>query len=340
MPNGEIQMNGQGPVKKILAITIDPAEASFRLRLEILGGLLADDGFVFDFRERPAGFAARRQLIAAADQYDAVIVQRKLLDPSHARLLRRKAKRIFYDIDDAVMVQRRKISRWSRWLKNRRYLATARVMDHVVAGNDYLAGMFRELGCKVTVLPTVVDPNDYQVKEHSPTNSPALVWIGSRSTLPYLQQAMPAIEAACAVVKGLRLITIANDTVRSDIVRVQHIPWSKETEAKSLNQGDIGIAPTPVDHWSVGKSGFKIIQYMAAGLPTIASPTGANAQIVVDGTTGLLPKSADQWTAAIVKLATDCAARSAMGQAARLELMQKYTLRQAAQVWRELLRTV
>jgi len=325
--------------RRILVITIDPSEASFRLRLEILRDLLADEGYTFDFQTRPAGFWDRRKLVATANQYHAVIVQRKLLDPSHARLLRRKARRVFFDLDDAVMVQRRKISRWSQWLKNRRFCATAMAADHVVAGNEYLAEKFRELGRPVTVLPTVVDPYHYLVKVHGETSSPALVWIGSKSTLPYLLQWMPAIEAAAKAVPALRLITIANDTVRGDVVRVEHQPWSEATEAASLQMGDIGIAPTPVDQWSIGKSGFKIIQYMAAGLPVIASPVGANAQIAVEGVTGLLPESQEQWTAAIVKLATDVELRKKMGAAGRAEVMGKYTLQQAREVWLALLAT-
>jgi glycosyltransferase involved in cell wall biosynthesis len=323
--------------KRILVITIDPAEASFRLRLAILPGLLEAEGFSFDFFERPAEFLARRRLLAKAGEYHAVIVQRKLLDPSHASLLRRKARRVFFDVDDAVMVQRRKISRWSQFLKNRRYRATIRIMDHVVAGNEYLAGQIREMGRPVTVLPTVVDPDHYRHRSHAETTAPALVWIGSRSTLPYLQQWMPAIEAAARQVPGLRLITVANDTVRSDVVTVQHVPWDEKTEAESLAMGDIGIAPTPVDQWSVGKSGFKIIQYMATGLPVIASPVGANSRIVRDGATGILAPTPEQWTAAIVRLAKDVEIRRWMGAAALAEVRANYTLERAREVWRGLL---
>ena len=326
-------------IKKVLVISIDPAEAAFRLRLGILRHLLAGDGYEFDFQIRPAAFSDRRKLIATAGNYHAVIVQRKLLDPSHARLLRRRAKKVFFDLDDAVMVQRRKISRWSQWLKNRRYLATARSANHVVAGNEYLAQRFRELGCGVTVLPTVVDPSHYQVKIHQPTSSPALVWIGSKSTLPYLQQWMPAIESAAKKIPGLRLITIANDTVKSDLVKVEHQPWSEESEASSLQLGDIGIAPTPMDQWSVGKSGFKIIQYMATGLPTIASPVGANVQIIGEGINGLLPKTHEQWTDAIVKLCTDPELRKSMGATARQGVLDHYTLARARDVWLNLMQT-
>jgi glycosyltransferase involved in cell wall biosynthesis len=323
--------------KRILVITIDPAEASFRLRLAILPKLLEQDGFSFDFVERPGDFFQRRKLMATAGDYHAVIVQRKLLDPSHASLLRRKARRIFFDVDDAVMVQRRRISRWSQFLKDRRYRATIRIMDHVVAGNEYMAEQVRAMGRLVTVLPTVVDPDHYRVKVHSATDSPALVWIGSRSTLPYLQQAMPAIEAAARQVPGLRLITVANDTVRSDVVAVRHIPWDEKTEAESLAQGDIGIAPTPVDPWSIGKSGFKIIQYMATGLPVIASPVGANQQIVEEGVTGILAESQEQWTTAIVRLTRDVEMRKRMALTALDHVKSHYTLQRAREVWKGLL---
>jgi glycosyltransferase involved in cell wall biosynthesis len=323
--------------KKVLVITIDPAEAAFRLRLGILPQLLSADRYDFDFRTRPPRFWDRGKLVATAGDYHAVIVQRKLLDPSHARLLRRRARLVIFELDDAVMVQRRKISRWSQWLKDRRFRATARATDHVVAGNDYLADQFKPFGCQTTVLPTVVDPAHYRTKVHADTALPTLVWIGSRSTLPYLQQAMPAIETAAQKIGRLKLITIADRSVTSDIVQIEHVPWSLSTEAEALARGDIGIAPTPKDQWTAGKSGFKIIQYMATGLPTIATPVGANAAIVTNGVDGILPATDAHWPDAIVRLATDTAARREMGLAARKTVDRLYTHERAAKVWRDVL---
>jgi glycosyltransferase involved in cell wall biosynthesis len=323
--------------RRVLVITIDPAEAAFRLRLGILAPLLAADGYTFDYRTRPGDLRDRRRLIGTAGDYDAVIVQRKLLDPSHARLLRRRAQRVIFELDDAVMTQRRKVSAWSRWLKERRFRATAAAADHVVAGNDYLADQFRALGRPTTVLPTVVDPDHYAVKQHEATDRPTLVWIGSASTLPYLRQWMPQLEAAARRVPGLRLVTIANDTVSSDALAVEHVPWSEAAESGALAQGDIGIAPTPQDRWTAGKSGFKIVQYMAAGLPTIASPVGANAGIVRDGVTGLLPATVEGWPDAIERLAGDVAVRRSMGAAARQAVLVDYTLDRARSVWRRVL---
>src|SRR5207244_7665462 len=115
--------------------------------------------------------------------------------------------------------------------------ATARILDHVVAGNDYLAQMFRERGPgrKVTVLPTCVDAAHYQIKRHADANPIRLVWIGSRSTLPYLADILPVIRT----IQGVQLVTIADETLHDAGVPLEHIPWSLDTESASLLRGDI-----------------------------------------------------------------------------------------------------
>src|SRR5437764_1829092 len=155
---------------RILVIITNPRQASYRLRIDALRPMLASRGLELDPQIRPRNFLARRSFLRAARDYDAVILQRKLLDPADARLLRRNAKRIFYDIDDAVMHHAHRVGRIAQWRTNRRFQATARIVDHVVAGNEYLAAMFRERGREVTVLPTCVDPANYQVKQHADAN--------------------------------------------------------------------------------------------------------------------------------------------------------------------------
>jgi glycosyltransferase involved in cell wall biosynthesis len=187
------------------------------------------------------------------------------------------------------------------------------------------------------VLPTVVDPAHYQIKSHANTDSPTLVWIGSKSTLPYLRRFAPALAEAKKQVPGLRLITIADQPLTHPPVPAEHIAWTEQTESASLCRGDIGIAPTPEDQWTLGKCGFKIVQYMAAGLPVIASPVGANGQIVVPGETGLLPKETADWAGAIASIAADTARRQAMGTAARKRVEELFSITRAADFWANLL---
>ncbi len=321
-----------------MVITTNVQQASFRLWMGALRPMLAGRGFDFDVKVRPRNWFARRAMLRDARDYHAVILHRKLLDPSDARLLRRTARRLLYSIDDAVMFHANSVGRFSQWRTTRRFEATARVLDHVVAGNEYLAAMFRERGRAVTVLPTCLDPSHYRVKEHAgdataPIN---LVWIGSKSTLPYVEQHLDALRAATTRVP-LKLITIADRTLDNPGFPVEHVPWAYETEADALVRGDIGIAPTPCDRWTLGKCGFKIIQYMAAGLPTIASPVGANAEIVRVGETGILADTPQQWADAIEQLARDLDLRRRMGAAARELAEREYSLTRAADTWAQLL---
>jgi glycosyltransferase involved in cell wall biosynthesis len=298
---------------------------------------LENRGIALDIHVRPRSMWARRALLKTAGNYDATILQRKMLEPTDMRLLRKRAKRLFFDVDDAVMYHSRPVGAIEQWRTRRRFRAVARSVDTVVAGNEYLAGLFRAEGATATILPTVVDPAHYQVKSHAPTDRPALVWIGSKSTLRYLAQFVPTLAEAGRRIPGLRLITIADVPITDSPIPTEHVPWSADTESASLARGDIGIAPTPEDRWTLGKCGFKIIQYMATGLPTIASPVGANREIVLENQTGYLPTSPDQWIDAIIGLATDPTKRQTFGTAARVRVKEHFSLERAADFWANLL---
>jgi glycosyltransferase involved in cell wall biosynthesis len=325
-------------MSRVLAITNNLEQASFRLRLAAISEPLRQRGVELDIQVRPRGILARRRLLRSAANYDAVLLQRKMLDPFDMKLLRRSSRKLFYDVDDAVMYFNRPIGPIRRWQNWRRFLATARGVDLVVAGNKHLAEIFSSHGAKSLVLPSVVDTARYPTKIHSATDAPKLVWIGSKSTLPYVRQILPIIGDAAKVIPGLGLIIIADQTISDAPVPVTFIPWSEETEAAALIQGDIGIAPTPEDRWTLGKCGLKIVQYMAAGLPVIASPVGANKDIVLAGQTGLLPENPQQWLAAITQLCGDLELRRRWGAAGRQRAEESYSLARAADFWATLLK--
>lgn len=322
----------------VLVIINNPLQASYRLRIAALVGPLQARGITLHIRQRPAGWLARRRLLRTASEFDAVILQRKLLDPADCRILRGNARKIYFDVDDAVMVGQNNPGLISRWRTGRRFAATARSLDLAVTGNKNLAGYFAPFNCPTQIIPTTVDPGHYCHKHHAPTDHPTLVWIGSRSTLGYLQNLVPVLADAARQVPGLRLITIADATLENPPLPVEHIPWSADTEAAALVRGDIGLAPTPDDTWTRGKCGFKIIQYMASALPAIASPIGANAEIVVADQTGLLPADHLSWVNAIVRLAADAPLRQRLGQAAHQRMMDHYSNDIAADAWAEILK--
>ena len=114
---------------RILVLANNLQQASYRVRVEALLPLMRERGFDLDVRLRPRNWIPRRRLLASAGGYHAVLLQRKLLDPWDARLLRRSARKIFYDIDDAVMYHNRPVSWLSRWRTSRRFVATTRVIE-------------------------------------------------------------------------------------------------------------------------------------------------------------------------------------------------------------------
>lgn len=327
------------PPRRVLAIASNLSQASARLRVVALAGPLRERGFELDVRACPRAWSARRGLLRSAADYQAVVLHRKLLDPWNWRVLRRHARRVIFDVDDAVRFHPDWVGPYSRVRTAMRFAATARNVSHVVAGNAYLADMFDDggSGSAKTVIPTTIDAGRYRVKRHAATAAPRLVWIGSRSTIGYLRRFMPAIERAARRVPGLRLLTIADESVRSSVLPVEHVPWSLAAESEALCRGDIGVAPTPTDRWTLGKCGFKILQYMASGLPVIASPVGANASLVRPGETGLLPARDEDWPDAIAALAHDVELRARMGLAGRKIVERDFRIDDAADTWAELL---
>ena len=334
---------------RILVITnhleIDPA---YRLRIGALLVPLRRRGVELTVRVRPKGLLGRWRLVRSAREFDGVLLHRKMLDRWECRVLQRSGRPVIYDVDDAVMYLQNRLSKWTQWRLTRRFHATARLAGHVAAGNEHLAGLFEARGCRTSIVPTVVDPGDYEVKQHAPPplagvgpGGLRLVWTGTSVNLPYVCQIMPALEAAREEVPGLRLLIICDRALdmgseHGTPLPIDFIPWSVAGEGVALVQGDIGIAPTPCDKFTLGKCGFKIIQYMAAGLPVVASPVGANARLVAEGQTGFLANDLAGWTRAIVALAQEGQLRARMGAAGRQRILDEYTVEHMAEIWAKL----
>jgi glycosyltransferase involved in cell wall biosynthesis len=320
-------------MKRVLAITSGIQQAAARLRIADLIQPLRERGIDLQMTTWGKNPIARARLLRSACEFDAVILQRRLIDFWNARALRRRAKRILFDVDDAIMYHAGPVGLISRIRTGMRFKTTCKILDHVVAGNAYLAERFAERGCETSIQPTVVDPRHYQVKLHRPTDTPRLVWIGSRSTLPYLATIAGGLKLAAERTPGLRLTVIADRTWDNPPLPVDFVLWSEDAEAAALAAADIGIAPTPCDRWTLGKCGFKIIQYMAAGLPVVASPVGANAVIVREGLNGYLPQTDTAWADAINQLAGDVMLRATLGATARRDVWSIYNVERAADHW-------
>lgn len=269
-----------------------------------------------------------------AHQFDLVWIEKEALPWFPAWFERWLLHRAPYvlDFDDAIFHtydQHRSV--WVRRVYGRRIDRLIAGAHLVTAGNRYLADRAAAAGAKrLEVIPTVVDLTRYASKQtYTVATKPRIVWIGSPSTVQYLQKlAVPL----CALAKrqSFSLRMIGGGTFAMPGVDVEMMAWSADTEASAISECDVGIMPLQDTPWEQGKCAYKLIQYMACGLPTVASPIGANRDVVIEGETGFFADTANAWVEKMELLLGDAALRQRLGQAGRARVETEYCLQQAA----------
>jgi glycosyltransferase involved in cell wall biosynthesis len=241
-----------------------------------------------------------------------------------------------YDFDDAFYLKYRSGRLLSlRPLLERKFDGVLLGAFAVTAGNATLADHAGRHNRSVTRFPTVVDTTRYVPGGSAKGDMFTVGWIGSPSTAPYLEslreplQRMAALSPVKLVVIGGRAPSIAG-------VEVQELPWHEDTEVEQIRQFDVGVMPLPDTEWARGKCAFKLIQYMACGIPVVGSRVGANVD-VVDPASGFLVSSDAEWLAALEALRDDRALAQSMGAAARERIEQHYSLQRNLPVLAELI---
>lgn len=286
------------------------------------------------FGEVLAGYARRLRSQLTGGSYDVVWVEKELLPwwPAFAERVRGRHA-LVVDYDDAVFHRYdRHRSALVRRLLGARIDKVMRRADMVTAGNGYLAERALAAGCRnVQRLPTVVDLARYPkpLRNTNPARRVTIGWIGSPSTADYLRPLAPVIAQLVAE-SGVEAIAIGarEDQIAGTPFRA--VSWSEASEVELVSGFDIGIMPLPDAPWERGKCGYKLIQYMACGLPVVASPVGVNTEIVTEGENGLLAMEPAQWLQALRKLVADAPLRKAMGASGRARVEQWYSLQAQA----------
>lgn len=327
---------------KVAFLVIGGSEvASSRYRVLQYLPFLQEAGIEAKITVIPKGTVERWHFFRTLRDYDITFIQKKLFQPWELAYIRSKALRLVYDLDDAVMYKpsgdHSRIS-FSRWMKFRQMVLKS---DLIIAGNSYLMEEAKKYNHKVEILPTVLDSHLYRpVWERPVRNKTVIGWIGSRSNLRYLLNIQEVLDELYDRYQGLELKIVADDFINLEKMPVIKKEWKEEDEAADLQSFDIGLMPLPDDPWTRGKCGFKLLQYMAAGLPVVSSPVGVNQEIVKDGYNGFLANSKEEWYLRLSTLISDVALRKIMGQRGREILEEKYSLHQAAPRFIELLRAV
>lgn len=347
---------------KVLALASYPVEAAAtRYRLQQFVGPLAERGIYLTIRpfldsqlfgrlyhrEKLPSIALKfssstiRRLfdLAAASKADLVLIQREamMFGPP---LIEWFATRVFkrpmvLDLDDATYVSYTsptygRLGSALKWFGKTDDLI--RWATLVTCGNRAIAEYVSSKGAKARVIPTVVDTEIFRPAARPPAHqSVVLGWIGTHSTFPYLQSIFRVLEKLAKRHQfRLKVVGAGREDVSINGVEIENSQWKMEREVEDFQSIDIGLYPIDASlysgRWASGKSGFKAIQYMAVGIPYVATPVGASVEIGEPGTTHFFASSYDEWYKALETLISKPQLRTRMGAAGRSYVTEHYSL--------------
>jgi len=275
------------------------------------------------------GYLKRLATALLPGSADVIFVYREaaLLGPAWIERLLALRRPLVFDFDDAIyLADTSRANAWSRRLKSVTKVETiCRVARHVTVGNEFLAGYAKDRAREVTVIPSTIDTDVYQIRPRAQNRVPVIGWTGSVTTVPYLIGLAPALRRLREKQEFELRVIGANIEIEGLAVRC--LPWRAETEPDDLRALDVGLMPLRDDEWSRGKCGMKALQYMALGIPPVVSPVGVNTAIVRDGVNGFCAGAEEEWIDRIALLLEDEPLRRSLGQEARRTVEESYSAR-------------
>jgi glycosyltransferase involved in cell wall biosynthesis len=313
--------------KRGIRCTVRPAYGEAYNRIHPVPVLNKVYKLLWSLKRVPASFDARK--------FDLLFLQRPALpfSPWPEKFAAGRNPRAIFDVDDAIFMN---LDGSVNPANRRTFEEAIAACALTICGNDFLADHAREHG-PTTVIPTVIDTSRY-VPRVAPDDTGEVVigWMGTASNFPCLRMIVPALREVLAARPKAR-VRIVSNAVFDDLVgvdRVEQIPWSAAEEIPLLQSFDIGLMPLPDVPVVYGKCGFKMIQYMAVGIPVIASAVGANEAIFDGSDAGALiaphrdapVEETEAWRQALLNLIDAPELRRKMGRRGRRHVLARYSI--------------
>ncbi|MCA9423665.1 MAG: glycosyltransferase family 4 protein [Candidatus Omnitrophica bacterium] len=343
---------------RVLALTLYPDQFSSRIRIGFFKEPLRDLGvemeisppisreqfdreYLGDRQERfhyhLTELRNRTKQLHLAQKYDILWIQKGLaLFPWRTLGLCKTlfANRVVVDIDDDVVDSPPvDVRGWRRILGTSMQMTQAiGSADWVLAGSKELADSLAKLNPRVEVFPSTI-PLSRVSRSNNPRgveSGPTLIWIGTASNRKYLNLIGASLSRLSEKIPGLSLRVISDGLAGIDLESFNPCPvvletWTPETEYEALSKGWVGVIPLDRSEWAQRKGGYKILQYFAAGLPTVGSSVGANNDLILPGVNGYLADSPKDWEQCLHRLLTDPSQRITFGLAGQQLVKNEYS---------------
>lgn len=280
-----------------------------------------------------------------ASQADVIFLQRTTLPFGLEKLLPLVNENIIFDIDDAIFLPDEEggglIHRLKKRSKEKEVIGILRISRKVVVENHYIKRWISRFCENVSIITGPIDErrNHPLNNERSQRDGIVIGWIGSPSTTPYLRMLDRVFQRISEKYPKVLVRVIGATPYKLKGVRLDFRPWSYDNEVRELQGFDIGIMPMPDNNWTRGKTGVKMLQYMAVGIPAIVSCTEANLEVIRDGENGFLANSDDEWFNKLSLLIKRPELRRKLGIAGRKTIEEKYSVEVSAPKFLEIMKT-
>jgi glycosyltransferase involved in cell wall biosynthesis len=271
-------------------------------------------------------FAAYFRLLAFLPFCDICFLQKVLLPPFMLGLIRACGKKIIFDFDDAIYIDEFSAEIDRRHL--RRFENAVRASSLVVLENDAAAAFAGGLNGNILKITGPIDTDRYKPSQR--TGAVCVGWIGHPATTCYLKMLLGLLGEVRALRPETGFLFIGATAEDLGDFGQYCAKWSLETEVELLSKIDIGLMPLADNKWTRGKGGYKLLQYMAMGIPSLASPVEINKELTQEGRTGFLPDSPDTWLKNLTTLLDNPELRRELGGNARERAVKEYSFYAAA----------
>lgn len=248
---------------------------------------------------------------------DVIVIHRRIISrfmPLSYRLLlsvlKKRGARIIWDFDDNI-IESGEVSKGT-------FTFYSEMADKIIVTHNALKELVNQANhSKVNIMPTT-DGDMYKLFQNSAINNNrlttledelVLVWVATSSNLKYLEEIVPFLDDAAEDLikrgKVVRLLVVCDQplVLHCSFLTINNIKWSRDKAIDAMCQGHIGIMPLKDNEFTRGKGGFKLVQYMSVGLPSIGSNVGFNAHVLAGGA-GILVNNLKDWRDAIITLST------------------------------------
>ncbi|QLL44319.1 glycosyltransferase family 4 protein [Sulfitobacter pontiacus] len=276
-------------------------------------------------------YLRRARALLSIKRGDVVLVQGELFPwlPSFVEAFFLRDTRLILDFDDAIFHRYDLNKLWLiRLVLGRKIDKLMRTSKLVVAGNRYLGDRAERAGAaKVEWLPTVVDIDRYSTVTSPEASAPVVIgWIGTPITWASYGEALFQSISDALADENVEFLVVGASKTEGKFGRIEFSPWTEYTEAQSIARMSVGLMPLDDSPWARGKCGYKLIQYLACGVPVIASPVGANLDIVEEGINGFFAESTADWAEAVAHFTQTPESRREMGTRGREMVRNNYSI--------------